>query len=56
MLRWEDEHPDEMRRMVARGGACTNRSTRPNYRQLMAIYEEAIEENQSRQQLWIPVA
>ena len=51
-VRWASEHPDEMRRMGARARRVYEEKYTPevNYRQLMAIYEEAIEERRSGRQ------
>ncbi len=51
-VRWADEHPDEMRRMGARARRVYEQKYTPevNYRQLMAIYEDAIAVRRSGRQ------
>ncbi|MEE9290174.1 MAG: glycosyltransferase family 4 protein [Alphaproteobacteria bacterium] len=46
-VRWAAEHPDEMRRMGANARRAYEQKYTPeaNYRQLMAIYQEAMAEN-----------
>lgn len=48
-LRWAQEHPDAMRRMGARARRVYEQNYTPevNYRQLMSIYDEAVEESRS---------
>ncbi len=51
-VRWAVEHPDEMRVMGVNARRVYEQKYTPeaNYRQLMAIYEEAIEENNCSQE------
>ena len=46
-VRWASEHPEEIRRMGRNARRVYEEKFTPesNYRQLMAVYEEAIEEN-----------